>query len=81
MYFFCPCLSDFTQMNIEAEIQLLNSKVDKLWEALQQFPSQIGMASQLQKQPGKKFKRITTKQDIRQALTKYWNTRHPNYKV
>jgi hypothetical protein len=69
-------------MDVEAQIAKMNERVEQIWSVLQQWPNNVGLASNLE--PGtetRRFKRSTSKEDIRQALIKQWNKIHPQYKV
>lgn len=66
--------------NIEQRLQHIDERLESIWEVISNYPNVIGFASNLDKST-KKFKRRTTKEDIRLQLTKQWNKEHPFYKV
>lgn len=66
-------------LNVEEEIRQINNRLESIWEVLKAFPNNVGLASNLDTDG--KFKRRTTKEDIRNQLIKQWNKEHPFYKI
>lgn len=67
-------------MNIPAELKRINDQLEKIWEVVQLFPDNVGFANNLDINT-KRFKKNTTKEDIRNHLINIWNREHPFHKI
>lgn len=67
-------------MNIEFEILEINEKLNKIWAVIQYRPGITGLAKNVDYKT-KELNRNTSKDEIRKALIKAWNIKHPLYKI
>lgn len=66
-------------MDISDELRRINDHLEKIWEVVQHYPDKIGFANNLIAK--QKFKRRTTKDDIKSRLIDIWNKEHPFHKL